>query len=323
MARQLFRLYMIFVFLIIISLLIGLRALGLDSDFLSYSLYYDNIKNNLSFSDTRYEPGFVLLSYVFRQILNVNIYVMLSFIAFISLLIKEFIFLKNNKSFLITLSYLAGMGLLHEMTQIRVAVAVSLVLLALYYESRGRYYLALILLFFSITFHYSMFFFIIGFVIPNHWLNANKVKVPIVFLYALIIAFVIYFFQGILIEHIDMLKVYASRADGESFNFISLRFIGLAIPLLIGVFTFNKFNVFQKKCFIISLAAYILSIPTSLIPTLASRLFELGWVCFYFWVPGIKPEKKRILALAFLAFVSFYFAFRNIYLMPIFGIQEY
>ncbi|MCV5738003.1 hypothetical protein OFN56_39505, partial [Escherichia coli] len=81
---------------------------------------------------------------------------------------------------------------------------------------------------------------------------------------------------GILIDNIDMLRVYASRADGETFNFISVRFIGLAIPVLIGVFAFDKFSVFQKKCFIISLAAYVLSIPTSLIPTLASRLFELG-----------------------------------------------
>ncbi|HCN9800578.1 TPA: EpsG family protein, partial [Escherichia coli] len=135
MARKLFILYMVFVFLIIVSLLIGLRTLGLDSDFVSYSVYYANIANNLSFSDTRYEPGFVLLSYVFKEILNVNIYVMLSFLAFISLVIKEFIFLKDKHSFFITLIYLVGIGLLHEMTQIRVAVAVSFVLLALYFES--------------------------------------------------------------------------------------------------------------------------------------------------------------------------------------------
>ncbi|EPF3437773.1 TPA: EpsG family protein [Escherichia coli] len=323
MARKLFILYMVFVFLIIVSLLIGLRTLGLDSDFVSYSVYYANIANNLSFSDTRYEPGFVLLSYVFKEILNVNIYVMLSFLAFISLVIKEFIFLKDKHSFFITLIYLVGIGLLHEMTQIRVAVAVSFVLLALYFESRGRYYLTFVLLILSITFHYSMFFFTIGLIIPNNWLNNNKIRIPIVFLYAIIIAFVIYFIQGILIDNIDMLRVYASRADGETFNFISVRFIGLAIPLLIGVFAFDKFSVFQKKCFIISLAAYVLSIPTSLIPTLASRLFELGWVCFYFWVPGIRPKNKRIVALVFLAFVSFYFAFRNIYLIPIFGIYEY
>ncbi|WP_207761313.1 hypothetical protein, partial [Lelliottia amnigena] len=70
-----------------------------------------------------------------------------------------------------------------------------------------------------------------------------------------------------------------------------------------------------------SFAAFMISVPASFIPTLASRLFELGWVCFYFWVSGINSVYKRHISILSLVAVSLYFAIRNIYLAPIFITQ--
>jgi len=321
LAIKYFKLYLLFVFITAISFFFGLRLLGQDSDFLSYSTFYDSISNDFSFSDTRFEYGFVLLNLLFKNVFNADIHVMLVALAFVSLAIKEFLFIKGNNALIITIFYLLGMGLLHEMTQIRVAIAISFVLLSFYYKSINRLYISFAIFLCSIMFHYSMAFFVMGFIIPNSWFLMNKLKIPMIFIYAIIAAITLYVIQGILVSNISIISLYASRADNESFNFASVRFIGLAFPLLIGVFSFNELSVFQKRCFIISLAAYAVSIPASLIPTVASRIFELGWVCFYFWVPGISSKKRKYTALFFLALVSLYFAIRNVYLEPIFGMQ--
>mgnify|MGYP002765376804 FL=1 len=321
MAIKHFRIYMLFLCMVAISLFFGLRMLGQDSDFISYETFYDSINDQFAFSDTRFEFGFVLISYFFKQVLNTDIHVLLVFIAFVSLTIKQYLFSKSNNRFLIAIIYLMGIGLLHEMTQIRVAIAISFVLLSLYFKSNERTKLSFLFFILSILFHYSMAFFIMGLIIPNSWLANNKLKIPVIFLYAVIAAVILYFIQGILISNFSMIRLYASRADNESFNFASIRFMGLLLPLIIGVFSFNNLSVFQKRCFIISMAAYAISIPASLIPTIASRIFELGWTCFYFWVPGVTNRWNKTIALFFLTFVSVYFAVRNIYLEPIFGMQ--
>lgn len=321
MAIKYFRIYMLFLCMVAISLFFGLRMLGQDSDFISYKTFYDSINDHFSFSDTRFEIGFVLISYFFKQVLNADMHVLLVVIAFISLTIKQYLFSKGNNSFLITIIYLMGIGLLHEMTQIRVAIAVSFALISLYLKSKESIKLSFLFFLLSMMFHYSMAFFIMGLIIPNSWLFDNKLKIPVIFLYGVIAAAMLYFIQDILISNFSMIRLYASRADNESFNFASIRFMGLLLPLIIGVFSFNNLSVFQKRCFIISMAAYAIAVPASLIPTIASRVFELGWTCFYFWVPGITGKWKKFFALCLLAFVSIYFAVRNIYLEPIFGLH--
>ena len=321
MAEKYFKSYLIFIFLTTVSIFIGMRVLGQDSDFLSYSNFYDSLSSGFSYSDTRYELGFVGVSYIFHNIFHANIYVMLFFLAFISLLIKEYLFFKARDAMLMTVIYILSMGLLHEMTQIRVALAVSIVLLSLYYKSNNKFYVSLLSFAISVMFHYSMLFFLIAFLIPNDWLTKNKINIPVIFMYAFATGLLLFFTKDLLLNHITMLKVYASRADEETFNFISVRFIGLSLPLLIGMFTFDQLNAFQKRCFIISFAAFMISVPASFIPTLASRLFELGWVCFYFWVSGINSVYKRHISILSLVAVSLYFAIRNIYLAPIFITQ--
>ncbi|MER1676627.1 EpsG family protein, partial [Enterobacter cloacae] len=102
MAIKHFRMYMLFLCMAAISLFFGLRMLGQDSDFISYETFYDSINNNFTFSDTRFELGFVLVSYFFKEVLNADIHVLLVVIAFISLTIKEYLFFKGNNTFLIT-----------------------------------------------------------------------------------------------------------------------------------------------------------------------------------------------------------------------------
>lgn len=319
MAIKWFKLYLAFIFILMISILIGMRVLGEDSDFHAYSAFYESITHNFTFFDTRFEWGFVALSYFFKQILEVDIFFMLISLAFVSLLIKAFIFDKIPNPILITVLYLTSFGLLHEMTQIRVALAVSFVLLSLYYRSKNSMILSLLLFLVAISLHYSMMFFLIAYLVPDTYIRNNKLKLPYLFFYGLVSALLLYFLLDIFISRIPMLQVYAARADSETFNFLSIRVIGLIVPLILGLTSFKDFTVFNKRCFIISISAFIISIPASIIPTLASRLFELGWVCFYFWVSAITSPNKKFISLFLLSLVSIYFFIRNVYLEPIFG----
>ncbi|GEM_PF-3522388 len=319
MAIKWFKLYLAFVFLLMISVLIGMRVLGEDSDFHAYSAFYESISHNFHFLETRFELGFVALSYFFKEILNVDLYFMLVSLAFVSLLIKAFIFGKTPNPILITILYLTSFGLLHEMTQIRVALAVSFALLSLYYRSENRVILSVLLFSIAISLHYSMVFFLIAYLVPDNYVRNNKLKLPYLFFYAFITALLLYFLLDTFISKIPMLQVYAARADNESFNFLSVRVVGLILPLILGLTSFNDFTVFNKRCFIISISAFIISIPASIVPTLASRLFELGWVCFYFWISAITSPFKKFISLILLSVVSIYFLIRNVYLEPIFG----
>lgn len=320
LAIKYFKIYALLVFLMLMSILIGVRILGQDSDFLTYSNFYDNLTDSLSYSGSRYEYGFVTLSYIFKNILDASIYVFFSFLAFLSLSIKAFLLFKNKNTFLILIIYMLSFGLLHEMTQIRVALAVSVVLLSFYFKCKDKFYTSIIFFILSLTLHYSMFFFALALFIPNRWLIEDKINAPSIFFYTLSAALVLYFTKDIFIANIKMLQVYANRASDETFNYISVRFLGLIAPLIFGVYSFNDFNAFQKRCFIISLMSYMMTVPASFIPTLASRLFELGWLCFYFWVGGISEGFKKRISILFLVAVSIYFAVRNIYLEPIFNI---
>lgn len=311
--------YLTFILLLILSLLIGLRILGPDSDFLSYLNFYEQLSHGYSFSDTRLEYGFVIFSYLFKVVFNLSIHTMLVFLAFFSLTIKYFIIQKNKNIVLISFLYIISISLLHEMTQIRAAIAISFVLLSLYFKSQERHYLSVFLFFMSILFHYSMMFFLLVLLVPNDWLVKGEIRVSVWFLYAVLAAVVCYFIQDFLAKNIAMIGLYASRAEDESFSFLSVRFIGLFIPILLGLFSFNDFGSFQKRCFMFSTMAFVIVIPATLIPAVAHRLFEMGWVCIYFWVSGINSWHKKWAAMTSLTIVSVYFCVRSVYLAPIFG----
>lgn len=304
---------------LLISIVIGFRLLGDDPDFLNYSRFYNNLNYSNGVDDTRFEPGFVFLAYVFKTVTNLDIYWFYYLLATITLFFKLFLFGENRHPIIILFIYLIGIGIIQEMTQVRAAIGMSFALMSVYYKSNKNMFYCYCFFILAVSMHYSMLFFSMVLFCPNGKWFLNRLKtVPLLVLFFCILGLFI-IIKPYLIHNVTILSVYAERINDESFNFLSVRFLGLIPPLIIGYFFVNSFNVFYKSCYLLSLLAFVFSVPFSVIPTLVHRFFEMGWVCFYFWVPAIPKKTERYIALSILSLVSIYSAVRNIYLVPMFN----
>lgn len=308
---------LVFVVVIICSMLFAFRVFGLDNDYQNYLYFWDHLGDGFTQTDSRFEIGFVLLASLFKNIFHSNYIFFIFFISFISLLLKFQLFRKNKDFYFIALMYLMSMALLHEMTQIRAALAIGIAFYAIYFRANDKFISALILFFVSCLCHYSMIFLLIIFFLPENWINKGYFSDKRLIIFGLLVSFALSTFVGVLAQIIPMLRLYAERADIESFNFFSVRVIGVVPVLIFGFLSYKEFSSFEKRCYILSFLGLILTPATAIIPTLASRLYELSFVGYFFWLPAIRTYKKTSCMLFML--VCVYLFVRNVYLSPIFN----
>lgn len=106
----------------------GFCLLGEGRDFLNYIYFFSSVTTDLSFRDFRIEPGFVLLAWVFKNILNASYDQYATFIIAIALGLKIQLFYRHCASPLLAfVAYMVIFYPLLEYTQIRtVMVAESI-----------------------------------------------------------------------------------------------------------------------------------------------------------------------------------------------------
>lgn len=143
--------------IIMFSLASSRGWLGLGRDYLEYIDYYLHIPPILSFQDTRFEPGFHLIGWVFANILEVPFWCFAFVIVLIALTVKAYLFRRYLSYPVAAMAvYLATFYPNQEYTQIRAAVAISLGMLAihLFFERRIAFAAGCAAL--AFTFHYSI-----------------------------------------------------------------------------------------------------------------------------------------------------------------------
>lgn len=308
---------LVFFIVLACSIAIALRVLGQDNDYQNYLYFWDHMTPGFTDSESRFEPVFVLLAGLFKFVLNASYPLFLFFIAFSALLIKFQLFLKNKDAWFIILTYLLSMALLHEMTQIRAALAIGFAFMAVWLRAEKRYVPAVALFILACLSHYSMFFMVIVFAVPDRLIAKGFLSDKRLVIFGLLASFVLSMTVNILASVIPMLALYADRADIESFNFLSVRVVGVIPILVFGFLSYRHFNSFEKRCYILSFVGMLLTPATVIIPTLASRLYELSFVGYFFWLPAVRKYKH----LSYLLFmlVCAYLFYRNVFLSPIFN----
>lgn len=308
---------LVFFIVLILSVLISVRIFGLDNDYQNYLYFWDNMGSGFTDSESRFEIGFILIAELFKYTFHSSFTVFLFFVAFAALFMKFQLFRKNKDFYFIALMYVLSMALLHEMTQIRAALAIGIAFMAIYLRAEKQYAPALVLFLLSCLCHYSMFFLSIVFFIPEKSINKGYLSDKRLIIFGLLVSFILSTFVGILAQIIPMLRLYAERADIESFNFFSVRVMGVLPVLVFGFLSYRHFNSFEKRCYILSFIGLILTPSTAIIPTLASRLYELSFIGYFFWLPAVRRYKK--LSYLFFSLVCFYLFARNVYFSPIFN----
>jgi hypothetical protein len=129
---------------------------GSSHDFYEYLIYYDSIPRTFSILDTRFEPGFHVVSWFSRNILNIDLTTLIFFIASISLAIKFTLFRRNLEyPLLAALLYTVIFYPIHEYTQYRVGISLALAYWAVHLLMDRRFFWASLLFSIAFLFHYS------------------------------------------------------------------------------------------------------------------------------------------------------------------------
>ena len=168
-------------------------------DINSYNQFYLSVANLDFFERFRVDSGFsqefgfYLIQNLFSGHISFPGYI--AFLIFSSLLLKFFALLKLNSAPQVfdVLPYLLLLGFLHEGAQLRIALALSIVLWAIVMWARNNLWESLLLFLLAITFHSSVIIFLIP--IATLFFLASKPKILYVCLALLILATSIIPFQ--------------------------------------------------------------------------------------------------------------------------------
>lgn len=262
----------------------------------------------------RIEPAFKLLVSVINLI-NGDFYLLFLIFALISIPLR--IFLLNKYSPLVwgsVIVYLSNIYILHDLIQIRAAVASALLILLVYYSYKRNLKSFIITLIISFCFHYSSIVFVVV------WFLSDK-KNPSRYYILLLFSYLMYFAQysfSYLIPFIpistisDLLTTYSARDSYENnaFNLIQLGRIVLAFLF------FHSINNEQDNYpwFVYFLKTYIIGLcflPLfSSLSGVALRLMELLVSCEAIVLPIgflITFKKPMIYKFAVLVYSIFMF----------------
>ena len=118
---------------LVCAVIAGTRIFGNSPDYISYDQFFDIARQYHleALKVTRFESGFVILSLVFTTLfsLNTSVYAAL---VFISMMLKGWVIFLSSTTLsifsIIALLYLVRYFSLHELTQLRAALGIGLVL---------------------------------------------------------------------------------------------------------------------------------------------------------------------------------------------------
>jgi hypothetical protein len=316
--------FYVFIIVFFLSVISGLRIFGFDRDYFNYLRYF--IKT--SFEDlSRFEPGFHLFTNLFKLIFGSESFPLFLFVlTFIALFLKFSILSRLRYFPLFVVIYFMLILPLHEMMQIRAALATGVIFYALFLSSSlelsfikrilwallgvSMHYsvivLAPLVLFSEFFMKRSLFFMILVLVIP-----------PSIILFSLEIIDIIFYFlpQNLPLNKL-LFEFYLQMASDV--NLFSSRAITLVTLFLIGAWNINYFPRHLLPWFYMSVIGIGLFFGLQSIPVFAHRFLEITVFSYLVWVPYL-PKISRIIGISLLFVFSVYFLYRAFYISPFFA----
>lgn len=200
----------------------GYRYFGEGRDYLNYLSVYENIRLSDSLDATRFEPGFMLATWIAKFHLELRYPAFMAILATIALWMKFNLFSQHRRPILTVLFYLCCWYPLHEYTQIRLAVGLSFGMLAATFMFQGRLIAFAIAMAIAVSFHASSL--ILAVLLPTAYLLSG-------FRLPLVITGIIAFAIGgaglsasifSLAAHFNTLvDTYITNLDGNTVNILS------------------------------------------------------------------------------------------------------
>ena len=141
----------------------GLMLFGYSRDYFEYLIYYQSIPKSLSFLDTRFEPGFHVIAWFFRNYLDADLSTLSLTLAAVSLAIKFMLFRRYlAHPVFAAILYAVLFFPIHEYTQYRVGIALAFGFWAVHLLIERRYAWSAILFCLAFSLHYSSSLLLVG-----------------------------------------------------------------------------------------------------------------------------------------------------------------
>ena len=309
----------LFIVTFVMSTISVLRIFGFDRDYYSYQRFYEKI--SIGGFSSRFEPGFELVANIFKLLAGTDSFVLfLFFMAFVSLYLK-FSILSNIRHYLLLLPiYFMLIMPLHEMMQIRIALATGVMYWALYKSIHSDITLLkkALLIGIGVSFHYSVIILIPFILFPNIFYKWPKILLIIV---TIVPAVLINYGMDTVTYFVPFVEYYIQQVNfGNSvdINPYSSRNIIFIMILLIGMLNIQRIPKVSLPWFYVSLMGVVLWNSLMWLPVFAHRLLEITVFSYLVWVPSL-PKISRIVSLGLLCILAVYFLYRALFISPFFS----
>lgn len=313
--------YMYSFFGMLFFMLSALRPENFDRDYESYVYIFNNIDDFFGYI----EISFYLISKFLRS-LNAGYFVLFMVYAFLGVLLKFYTISKISTFPMISLLlYFSYSFLVHDLTQIRINVALGFVLCSIIPYFEKKYILSALLFSLGVFFHYSTFVFLVIL-----FLNKDNISkkwyffIPLSYILGLFSLYLYNYFDMVQFSYIEYkISAYEGELSNEKMNIFNswqLLKITFAYFLMFRIDylkQFSSYTVVFMKMYILS----ILVIPLLHVnPVLSQRLSDIYGISEIFLIPMILfLFKQEAISRLLIMFYALAFFILNIYYINIFN----
>ena len=306
-TKQLF--YLFFAPLIVV--LISFRVFGIDRDYTRYQNFFE--RAGFGADGGRFEPGFQFLANITKFMFGADSFQLFLLLVTFLALMPKFYILNKSRNYVITVVVYSFIVLpLHEMTQLRVAVALGIVYYGIYLSVNDRISLKYRLLFLlaAISMHISAIMLTPFLIIPNFFSKRGSIKpIALILLMTVSLNLIIPLMAKIMFIVWSYLNYEELRGVANPLSARNLVFLSL---VFIGFIQIKKFPNKVLPWYYMSIFGLCMWYSVSWIPIIAHRCLELTIFSYLVWVPYLSFQ-LRLLAFSMLWVLSSYLLYRNIF----------
>ncbi|WP_410479535.1 EpsG family protein [Providencia sp. PROV114] len=310
----------IFYLIVLLAIIFSFFNLEYSRDFKDYNFEYNNI------SESRFEPLFLLIFHISKNILELSLQSLFFFISTITLLLKLYIArglaTTSNKIIFFTIIYIFSFYLLHDLTQQRLSIAVCFIILSIPYTIRKNLFTSILLIITATLFHLSSIIFIVLPILSYFYKSNRFTLIFSLFILMTILGFITFEYSA---DFIMSMRGSTTGYFNNWHNYSINMFTPPKILLYIIIFTFLVKNIKNNNynmhiMFFYTLLPLCISIIFTKSPEISIRFWDLS-ALFSLFLFLLNPIKKTffdyLILLSFLLLFT-YLIYGFIFYNPLF-----
>lgn len=293
------------------------RIFGPSPDYISYDIFFDLVRTEgwNTLTESRFEPGFSVAAVILTKLFSFNA-VVYACIVFATMLLKGATIRAYSSShqifFAVSVFYLVRYFPLHELTQLRAAVAIALILMGAVLIWQDKFFYGLLICALSLSFHMSVVA-----VIPALFFTSEK-RWKVVLAALGVFAFVLVF-SGLVTGYLGNLIKIVEAYQTDGFGDIKPK--RFAVQLLVDWFfifasllMWKKLSSIMKRIVLLELigmAVFYGGIDFAVVAHRMREIYSVFWLIFV--ANGLAHRNTRLLCMGFISvsvvFYSYVFFF--------------